>query len=348
MRRGPVRQPKDRDFVETREGFFFCLVGYLHPPGRYTAYLKYAPAATGRWLRGQVFYRRELPYYHVRNVLDTVDALEREHPEYVWTDPAQGLRFSFVPERAVIRYYRPEARLAEIARGAADQLEEAVGRLVGLLTAGAGVRPEAFGVTGSILLGLHNPAFSDIDLIVYGREPALRVKAALERLRGGPVRELDPDRRRQWESETARRFALDAAHAAELSARRWNYFLFEDRYVSVHPVRADEEIREAYGDRRYRPVGGATIEATVLDARDSLFLPAVYRLTDVAFKEGGPFPVEELVSFEGLYGQIAEAGDRILASGQVEEEAGGACRLVVGSAAAREAGFVRVRRRARG
>ena len=27
-----TRRPKDRDFVETREGFFFCLVGYVHPP----------------------------------------------------------------------------------------------------------------------------------------------------------------------------------------------------------------------------------------------------------------------------------------------------------------------------
>lgn len=344
----PVRRPKDRDFVETKEGFFFCLVGYLHPSGRYTAYLKYTPADTGRWVRGQVFYRRELPYYHVRNVLDTVDFLAREHPEYVWTDPVQSLRFSFVPEHAVVRYYRPEARLAEIVRAPGDSLEDAVRRLAGLLTTAAGVPPEAFGVTGSILLGLHNPAFSDIDLVVYGRENALKVKAALERLRGGPLRELDPERRRRWESETLERFALDPEHVADLSARRWNYFLFEDRYVSVHPTRRDDEILEAYGDRRYRPVGSATIEATVSDARESLFLPAVYRLADVAFKEGGPFPVEELVCFEGLYCQIADPGDRILACGGVEEEAGGSCRLVVGSAAIRDGGFVRVQRRTPG
>src|SRR5947199_7270211 len=44
-----TRRPKDRDFVETREGFFFCLVGYVHPPDRYLAYLKYTPAAAGKW-----------------------------------------------------------------------------------------------------------------------------------------------------------------------------------------------------------------------------------------------------------------------------------------------------------
>jgi len=43
-----TRKPKDRDFVETLEGLLFCVVGYLHPPDKYTAYLKYSPAAEGR------------------------------------------------------------------------------------------------------------------------------------------------------------------------------------------------------------------------------------------------------------------------------------------------------------
>src|SRR5574341_1074910 len=109
-----MRQPKDRDFVETREGFLFCLIGYHHPPDRYTAYLKYSPATTGKWARGEVFYRRELPYYHVRHVLKTVAFLEEQYPQYVWFDPASHLKFSFVPQQAVAKYYVPEERLAEI------------------------------------------------------------------------------------------------------------------------------------------------------------------------------------------------------------------------------------------
>jgi predicted nucleotidyltransferase len=92
-----MRRPKDRDFLETTEGLLFCVVGYLHPPGRYVAYLKYTPADTGKWARGDVAYRRELPYYHVRHVRRTLEWLEAEHPRYLWTDPATGLRFSHVP-----------------------------------------------------------------------------------------------------------------------------------------------------------------------------------------------------------------------------------------------------------
>jgi len=78
-----MRRPKDRDFVETEEGFLFCLVGYVHPADRYTAYLKYTPAASGRWARGGSCYRRELPYYHVRNVAATVAFLASPQAGYI-------------------------------------------------------------------------------------------------------------------------------------------------------------------------------------------------------------------------------------------------------------------------
>ncbi|MFN3475974.1 MAG: nucleotidyltransferase domain-containing protein [Candidatus Methylomirabilales bacterium] len=343
-----MRQPKDRDFVETKEGFFLCLVGYLHPPDRYMAYLKYTPADVGKWARGDVFYRRELPYYHVRNVLKTLEFLEQHHPQYVWFDPTRNLTFSFVPKEAVVTYYIPEERLAEIVADPRDPLEREVKALVELFTKEAGVPQEAFGITGSVLLKLHNPAFSDIDLLVYGKENAQKMKKAVETLKGGPIQPLPEDRQRQWRLEVAERFALLPEDVAYLEARRWNYFMFQGRYVSIHPIRRDEEITEEYGGHRSRSVGAATIEATVTDATESLFLPAVYRLTDVKVVEacpepvegGSPFKIQELHSFEGLFGQIADPGDRILARGVVEE-VNGSYRLVVGSASLPDGSFIR-------
>jgi hypothetical protein len=344
----PGRAPRDRDFVETSEGFFFCLVGYLHPPDRYTAYLKYTPSGTGRWARGTVVYRRELAYYHVRNVLKTLEFLERDHPRYVWLDPVRGLRFSFVPRDAVVRYYVPEDRLVEIVRAPGDSLEADVAALVECLGRATGLGAACFGITGSILLGLHSPAFSDIDLLVYGRDTTACVKEALARPLMAPLSDLEPERRSRWRTEIAERFSLTPETIADLEGRRWNHFLFRDRYVSVHPTRRDAEIPEVYGARRYRPLGPAAIEATVADAADSLFLPAVYLLTDVRFEDGRSAPVLELVSHEGLFCGAAEVGDRVRARGALEEVDGGAPRMVVGTAALPDGGSLwRVGRRPR-
>jgi len=329
-----VRPPRDRDFVETTEGLLF---------GRYAAYLKYTPAGAGKWTRGDVAYRRELPYYHVRHVRRTLDWLESEHPRYVWTDPATGLRFSHVPVDAVARYYVPERRLAEIVAGPGDPLERETRDLVTLLAEAAGLPLETFGISGSILLGLHNPAFSDIDLLVYGADRARRLRGVIDGLEGEGLMRLPDDRRAQWRAETSARFGLDADTVVNLEARRWHYRLFRGRYVSLHPTRADHEIREAYGDRRYTPVGRAIVEARVTDAGEAVFLPAVYRVADVRWLEGGPGPLEEIVAFEGLYGGAAEEGEQVLVTGHLEAERAGGRRLVVGSGFLPDGGSLRIR-----
>jgi predicted nucleotidyltransferase len=339
-----VRRPKDRDFVETSDGLIFCVVGYAHPPDRYAAYLKYAPAPTGKWARGEVSYRRQLPYYHVRHVAETIELLRRDHPRYVWTDPTSDLTFSFVPRDAVARYYRPEARLAEILAGPRDALEGEVADLVQRLARASGLPADAFGITGSVLLGLHNPAFSDIDLIVYGAANGARVKAAVAALTGDAIDALPEERRERWRVETAERFGLPAGAVAAIEARRWNYFLAAGRYVSIHPTRSDAEITEAYGEARYRAVGPATVEASVTDATESVFLPAVYRVADVQVVAGATRAVSEIRSFEGLFCGLADAGDRIRATGRLEAREDGAARLVVGTAAVPGGGELRVRR----
>ncbi len=335
-----MRQPKDRDFVETEEGFIFCLVGYLHPPDGYTAYLKYTPAETGRWARGTKHFRRELEYYHVRNVAKTLEFLRTHHPRYVGFDPVLNLSFSFVPRGAVTIYYRPEERLQGIMAAPADPLEKDVEALVSLLVVAGGPTLEAFGITGSILLQTHDPSFSDIDLVVYGRGATAKARAAATLLKGGPIQAVAPDRLARWRAETAGRFGLATEDVAHLEARRWNYFQFRDRYVSIHPIRRDEEIQEAYGQHHYRAVGIATIEATVVDATDSIFLPASYAVADVVLREGQERQITELVSYEGLYCQAADPGDRIVARGVVEQVDEGSCRLVLGAAGPSDGGFL--------
>jgi predicted nucleotidyltransferase len=339
-----MRRPKDRDFVETHEGLLFCVVGYVHPPDRLVAYLKYTPAGAGKWARGEVAYRRELPYYHVRHVRRTLEWLEAEHPRYLWTDPATGLRFSHVPRDAVAHHYVPERRLAEILATPADALERETRDLTTLLARSAGVPLDALGISGSILLGLHNPAFSDIDLLIYGAEHARRLRAVIDGLESEGLVPLPAARRVAWREETAARFGLAPDAMADLDARRWHYRLFRGRYVSLHPTRADEEIREGYGDRRYAPLGRAVVEARVTDAGEAMFLPAVYRVADVRWLEGPPGPLDEVVSFEGLYCDAAESGERILVTGHLEAEQVGGRRLVVGSGFLPDGGTLRVLR----
>ena len=207
----------------------------------------------------------------------------------------------------------------------------------------AGLPLDAFGVSGSILLGLHNPAFSDIDLLVYGADNARRLRAVIDDLAREGLTPLPEERRAQWRADTAARFGLEAETVADLEARRWHYRLFRGRYVSLHSTRADHEIREAYGDRRWhlaRPGGrGGARRST--PARPCSCRPCTGSPT-CGGSRVSPGSLDEVVAFEGLYCNAAERGERILVTGHLEAERAGGRRLVVGSGFLPDGGALRV------
>jgi predicted nucleotidyltransferase len=343
-----MRKPKDRDFIQTAEGMLFCLTGYLHPPDKYTAYLKYSPAPAGKWKAGEISYRRDMSYYHVSNVAAVVDFLEQNYPHYVHYCPVRGIKFSMVPHQYVKEYYRPEDRLAEILAHPRDALEEELCDMVAEIVTHAGIGTENLGITGSILLKIHDPHFSDIDLTIYGLENSLRLKAMVKEGRSecfGPVGE---EQRRTWSRHVVERFPLTYDQARYLADRRWRYGYFGQRYFSLHPTRRDEEIRERYGDRVYRDRGVVRIVATVVDASESMFLPAIYRVEDVIIMEreiegiAGDIEIGEIVSYEGLYCEVADAGDEVEAHGKLEQvDEGQSYRLVVGTTRLQSGGWIK-------
>lgn len=316
-----VRRPKDRDYVETVEGLLFCLVGYLHPPTGYTAYLKYVPRAGGKWSRGNIRYHRALSYYHVTEVEGTFEYLRKHYPEYLFHCPVRDITISTVPRERVKQYYVPEERLQEIMEEAKDELEEQVQRLIELLSDLSGVPTRSFGVTGSILLKTHNPLFSDIDLTVLGTEASLRIKEALseeKKRSSSPIRSPTVEKREKWIQERTERFPLTREEAQLFLDRRWNYGYFEERYFSIHPVRLDDEIGEEYGEKTYRTLGVVEGSGTIASAKEALFLPAIYKVGEVDTQGMREFDIREVVSYEGLYSDMGQEGERVKFKGVVE------------------------------
>ncbi|MBC8248944.1 MAG: hypothetical protein H8E90_04645 [Anaerolineales bacterium] len=332
-----ARKPKDRDFIETKEGMFFCVTDYLHPPDKYTAYLKYSPAPVGKWKSGETHYHRELEYYHVSKVAETIAYLDRNYPHYVHYCPVRDIKFSMIPQEYVKKYYLPEQRLREILETLRDPLEEEVCAFVSEIIACTGITEKDFGITGSILLGIHNPEFSDIDLLVYGLDNALKVRAALKEGRSAKIHPVTGKVLEEWCASIVKHFPLSYEEARYLAGRRWNYGFFENRYFSIHPTRNDDEIRENYGDRIYREKGVAGIRAIVSDASEALFMPALYRIENVEVIEGeigtqhDVLPLREVVSYEGLYRDVVDDGGEIEARGKLESVNNRYYRLVIGT-----------------
>ncbi len=326
---------------------FFCVTGYLHPPDKYTAYLKYSPAPVGKWKSGEIYYRRELEYYHVGKVADTIAYLERNYPHYVHYCPVRGIQFSMIPQGYLRKYYLPEQRLKEILETPRDPLEEEVCAFVTEIIACTGIKEEDFGITGSILLGIHNPEFSDIDLLVYGLENAQKVRTAMKEGRSAKIRAVTGKALEEWCASVVKHFPLSYEEARYFAGRRWNYGFFRGRYFSIHPTKKNDEIGENYGDRIYREKGVARIRAIVSDASESLFTPALYRIEGVEMIEGragaqrAAPPLKEILSYEGLYRDVVDSGEEIEARGKLESVNDQHYKLVIGTTMLEGKGYIK-------
>ena len=319
-----LRGFRDRDFIRTKEGFFFCVVGPYHPRDRVIAYVKYVPAKSGKWKDEGTYYRRTMRAYTIPNLLETFNLLKIRFPQYLFHSGFYDITMSAVPHHNIAQHYKPEERLAQILHSVRkDALQEKLAAFITLLHERSGIGVDSFGVTGSILLEIHNPKFSDIDITIYGLQSSLKLKRTLDQLFVDPnssVRRFEGETLDEWCRKKTEHFPLSLIEARRLYERKWNVGLFSGVPFSVHPVKLEGELAEKYGDKTFHSIGQVVMRAEVADDCEGMFLPCVYRVRDVKVLEGEQdgSRILEVVSYESLYDNLAEIGEEIYVKGKLE------------------------------
>ncbi len=261
--------------------------------------------------------------YTIPELLENLGWLKKEYPKYLFRSDVFGIQISAVPTKDIKRHYRPQDKLRQLLiEGPADPLEETALQLVRLLAEKSKVPLSSFGITGSILTGIHNPRFSDIDAVVYGRRNTLEVKRAVGSIyeeEAGRLKRLTGSELLKWCTDKVKSYPVSIEEANHFYRRKWNYGLFGEKLFSVHAAKEDEEIVERYGDEVCVPLGLARIEATVAAISEPVFLPHVCLVEDVVVKEGvGVGEVSQVATQEGFYAGVARKGERVQAVGKVE------------------------------
>ena len=327
----PAEAVLDHDHLEDVDGAIYVATGNRHLPNAAVAYLKYVPTARRTlWCRGPTCFERVVRRYGASYVLGAVRGLQEE----VY-DPALGVTVPVVRFSRVRAIYRPRERLAEILRRPRDPVEVDVVESYTTLRSCTEVSPSSVGVDGSVLVGIHNPEVSDVDLVVYGCKDSVEVASTVHQVFGRLPAEVEARRLRAM-SEV---YGLPLEVLAAISPPYKRLYLGGRREVNVM---FSGDLVERYGERVLVPV--AVAEATLdLEGGDcrSLYYPGearVSRTLDLRVERSlaeltlPSSRVELVLSYESLYSYVLFRGGLVRARGVLAlERTSGSLVLVVGT-----------------
>jgi hypothetical protein len=162
-----------------------------------------------------------------------------------------------------------------------------------------------------------------VDVTVYGLKNSLAVKSALLDAYSSwksPIQRFEDKDLKAWCWGKVKSFPLTLDEARQIYRRKWNMGIFEDTRFSVHPVKVENELTEKYADKIFEPAGSIVLSAVVKENVNSMFLPSIYQVSDIKVIKGPQATdILEIVSYEGLFSDIAEKGETILVKGKLEE-----------------------------
>jgi len=256
--------------------------------------------------------------YTMEELTRNVAELRSRWSDFTYFDPYLGTEMSCVPWSKIFKHFKPRERLDQLGREEKRSLLiDRLLHLVDLLSGKSGVKRERFGVTGSILLGIHQN-FSDIDLTIYGGRSFDLIRRCVEKLRSeGSLGSLPAAARREWIERRVRIYHLAESDLKRLLERTWTRGTIAGTFFSMHAVRLEEELTEKYGDWRYTSIGLRRVRATVVDAAEGCYNPALYRLKDAVTDEEG-LSVSELASYDGTFASVFHVGDDLELCGKLE------------------------------
>lgn len=307
---------REGELIETTEELFFGVKGVLHPPDRVTAFLRYVPSEDGnrKW--------KENSYIKVYDLESKYKYLRENFPNYLFHSQRLDRKIQAVPIDRIKKLHKPENRLEELFKKEEklSPIEKSALKLSKKIINKSGIEKDKIGVTGSILPGLHTPE-SDIDLVIYGEEEGRKAYSALKELRKSDE-QLIP-----YDDENALRIAqfrwgktnLPLEKLAKIEKKKVLHGMFEDRDFFIRLVKDREDISSDYEDFSYSNKGSMEIRGIVSDDENSIFTPNCYNIKNCRTLGSKNQDVKKIESYRGRFTEQARKGEKIQASGKVEE-----------------------------
>lgn len=302
-----------KDFIETAEGLIFAVVGQGMEDDKVLCFLRYVKEISG-WKK----YSTESA-----NVF-----LKQHYPDYLHYSPVLDAYLHAVAVAKIVRHHRPKQRLQEIMQAQPkDSVEQDLFQLCRLLQQN-GLDLSKIGTTGSILVGVQNPA-SDIDLVCYDKAVFHQCRAIARLL-------IDQERLqtlndKDWlQSYDRRSCALTFAEYVWHERRKYNKAVINGRKFDLNLLAESPPSEKTI----YRKQGLIIVQCRITNDTHAFDFPSEFAV-DHEY-------IRSVVSFTATYTGQAFSGETVEVAGVVEQTEQGDRRIVVGSSREAHGEYIKV------
>lgn len=291
-----------KDFIATAEGLIFAVVAQGTEQGKVRCFLRYVHNAFG-WKKVNT---QQANYF-----------LQQHYPQYLYDSPLLAASLHAVAVDDIVTHYIPSDCLQNILHNKSHDIIERDCRVLMALLQQQGIYSQQWGITGSLLLGLHN-VYSDIDLVCYDLTVFAQCRTAITALIA--EKQLSPLNDKDWQQSYERRdCALSFDDYVWHERRKMNKALINGRKFDlscVTPAQADSSIA-------YQKYGAMILQTKVIDASRAFAYPAEFIIDHPSIKT--------VLCFTATYTGQAITGEIIEVSGLLEQAITGEQRIIVGS-----------------
>jgi len=321
---------RDRDAIVTDEEMIFRVYGYFHPPEAYICDPEYASCNIYTSEDPKARRTQGTQVYHKFYADEGLRFVQQRIPEYmVWYEPLQRSLVG-VKKEQIMETRQPEKTLQSfLDKQPTDILLQALQTLFDQLLQRSSLSTTDFGVFGSLLHNFYHPRFSDLDLIIYGREELNHLGEALNTLYSEDGSAL----RNEFDSMKS----VEGKHWKFLNYSLKEYVLHQRRkqvYASFNhkesgrviktefePVKRWEEIKNEYNSSiRIMQEGWTKILARVINDNDAPFMPSIYQIELVKILEGRNVDhIQRVISYVEEFRMQAQRDELVVVEGNLEQ-----------------------------
>jgi len=321
---------RDRDAIITSNNIIFRVYGYFHPPNAYVCDVEYAPAALYKSTDPRAPRAKGKHVYYKFYADEGLRFVQGKYPQY--TIPYEPLqqRLVGVQQELISKTRIPTEGLKRlIEKPPKDTLIKALHKMFHLITSRSNLQRKDFGVFGSLLHSFYHPNFSDLDLIVGGKE---KLEKLCENLKESYREEYSP-LRNEFETEEA------------IKGKHWRFmnyspkeYLWHQRRKTIYavfkheksgrviktefePVKDWKEIQNEYNSNtRVTKRGWIKAVAQITNDLDAPFIPSIYQIEPTKLLKGANVDnLQRIISYVEEFRMQAKKDEKVYVEGNLEQ-----------------------------